>query len=29
MVLLGQRTLAGETIIARLGDMTERDGIGQ
>lgn len=28
-VLLGQRTLAGETIIARLGDAAERDGIGQ
>lgn len=28
-VLLGQRTLAGETIIARLGDAGERDGIGQ
>jgi phosphatidylserine decarboxylase len=28
-VLLGQRTLAGETIIARLGDTAERDGIGQ
>lgn len=28
-VLLGQRTLAGETVIARLGDMTERDGVGQ
>jgi len=28
-VLLGQRTLAGETIIARLGDTTERDGVGQ
>jgi phosphatidylserine decarboxylase len=28
-VLLGQRTLAGETIIARLGDGAERDGLGQ
>lgn len=28
-VLLGQRTLAGETIIARLDDSAERDGIGQ
>lgn len=28
-VLLGQRTLAGETIIAKLGDTAERDGIGQ
>ena len=28
-VLLGQRTLAGETIIARLGDTAERDGVGQ
>jgi phosphatidylserine decarboxylase len=28
-VLLGQRTLAGETVIARLGDSAERDGIGQ
>lgn len=28
-VLLGQRTLAGETVIARLGDAIERDGIGQ
>jgi phosphatidylserine decarboxylase len=28
-VLLGQRTLAGETIIAKLGDSAERDGIGQ
>lgn len=28
-VLLGQRTLAGETIIARLGVGAEQDGIGQ
>jgi phosphatidylserine decarboxylase len=28
-VLLGQRTLAGETIIAKLGDSAERDGLGQ
>ncbi len=28
-VLLGQRTLAGETIIAQLGDGAERDGVGQ
>ena len=29
MVLRGQRTIAGETIIARIGDATERLGIGQ
>lgn len=28
-VLLGQRTLAGETLIARLGTSEERDGVGQ
>ncbi len=28
-VLLGQRTLAGETLIARLGTAEERDGVGQ
>lgn len=28
-VLLGQRTLAGETLIARLGTAEEREGVGQ
>lgn len=28
-VLLGQRTLAGETIIARIGDASERSGLAQ
>jgi phosphatidylserine decarboxylase len=28
-ILLGQRAIAGETIIAHLGDNAERDGVGQ